>query len=244
VSWADAPATPSLTPSQTSEGRDGALRPFGTHENASATRGQQMITSVNDWLVFLKSSDPLFGFPLMICGAMLMLFGWRMWKVSVGVAFGLIGLAAAAALTESSNYQWLCALAGGLILGAAGFKFIKYSVGVLGGLIGAAVAMYVLADSRVTQNVIWFLCGFAFISAGALAYTYKRLVVIGITAILGAALAMSGVTALVMAAPNMYGTMHALVRNSAFLSVFLILVPSVMSIFYQVSEVHRSQGEL
>ena len=247
---------PLTTTSATGGGRyetiENALAKVGTErydvlahtKKAFAARGQQMITSVNDWLIFLRNSDPLIGFPLVICGAMLMMFGWRMWKVSVAVAFGLIGLAAGAALTESSNYQWLYAFAGGLILGAASFKFVKYSVGVLGGIIGAAVAMYVLADSRLTQSTTWFLCGFAFISAGALAHTYRRLVVIGVTAILGAVLAMSGVIALVMAAPNMYGTMHALVRNSVFLSVFLILVPSVMSMFYQVSEVHRSQGEL
>ena len=72
--------------------------------------GHAMITSLNDWLAFLKSSNMIVGLPLLIGGAALMLFGWRMWRVSVVVAFGLGGLAIGA-LAAIANL--LGALAGG-----------------------------------------------------------------------------------------------------------------------------------
>ena len=57
-----------------------------------------MITSIHDWLVFLRQSDALMSFPLLIGGAALMLFGWRMWKLCVALCFGLIGLSVGGAL--------------------------------------------------------------------------------------------------------------------------------------------------
>ena len=50
-----------------------------------------MLVNIDNLLLFLKQSHSAAGFPLVVGGLGLMLFGWRMWKVCVMLSFGLIG---------------------------------------------------------------------------------------------------------------------------------------------------------
>ena len=83
-----------------------------------------------------------------------------------------------------------------------------------------------------------------FVLSSALAFSNKRMVVIGVSSVLGAVLAVSGLTALLMTSPQLYGTFSALARDNVLIVVFILLVPTVISGFYQVSEVRRIGVEL
>jgi len=203
-----------------------------------------MITSVSDWVVFLRQGDAVIGFPLIIGGAALMLLGWRMWKLCVVLAYGLIGAGVGTTLGGGSPYQWVYALACGALFGAASYWPAKHAVGVLGGLIGASIAIYVMSDCRIIGPAKWISGVVVFIATAAISFINRRVVVIGVTAVLGAILVLSGATALVMMSPRLYGSFSALTSNSLIVVPFFLLVPAVMSFFYQVSEVHRHQAEL
>ncbi len=207
-------------------------------------KGQDMITNVHDWLIFLRHSDALISFPLVIGGAALMMFGWRMWRMCVALSFGLIGFFGGAALVGAGERQLLVAVLCAATLGLVSYWAAKRSVAVLGGLIGAGVALYILTNMHIKGPSLLLVSAAVFIVSTALGFSNKRLVVIGVTSVLGAVLCISGVTALLMASPRLYGTFSGLASGNVLLVGFILLVPAVIGWFYQVSEVRRVGAEL
>lgn len=203
-----------------------------------------MITSINDWVAFLKTSDSALGFPLVIFGLALMLFGWRMWKVTVVLAYALIGAALGAIVGGQNEHQTAFAAVGAVVLAAVSVYPVQYAVAVLGGLIGAGIAHFYLARISLNEIMHWSFCGAAFVAFTGFSFLGKQRVVIFVTAFLGAVLLMSGLTAWAMSIHTFYGTVRALANNSVIVVPFLLLVPTVMSSFYQIAEVRRLQVEL
>ena len=200
--------------------------------------------SLEYWMVFLRRSDALIGVPLVLGGLALMLMGWRLWKVCVVISFALIGVGVGSAWAGDDENQWIYALACGLALGAASLRPAKHAVAVLGGLIGSSLIMYVLVDKHITGTTLWLIGAAVFIGASAMAYLNRRMVVIAVTSVLGAGLLLSGIVAFLMASPRLYGTFSSMATNSLIVVPFFILVPTVMSCFYQIADVHKNQAEL
>lgn len=203
-----------------------------------------MITSVSDWVAFLKNSNSALGFPLVVFGLTLMLFGWRMWKVTVVLAYALIGAALGAIAAGQSEHQAWFAIAGAVVLAAVSVYPVHYAVAVLGGLIGAGISHFYLERISLNEIMHWSLCAAAFVAFTGFSFLSKQRVVIFVTAFLGAVLLMSGLAAWVMSLDSFYGTVRALASNSMIVVPFLLLVPTVMSSFYQIAEVRRLQVEL
>ena len=203
-----------------------------------------MITSVDQWLAFLNRADTLAGLPLVVGGIMLMVFGWRLWKICVVLSFGLIGAGLGARFAPSTDFAWLYALVVAALLGAASYWPARHSVVILGGLIGAGLVTHVASGAGLTGSALWLVTGVGFIGALALALINRGIVVIGVTAILGAALLMSGLTVLCKLSPSFYGHVAATATGSSIVLPFLLLVPSVVSCCYQIGESGRHGGEL
>lgn len=203
-----------------------------------------MTVSVHDWISFLRDSHSAAGIPLIVGGLGLMLFGWRLWKVCVVLAFGLIGTLIAAQVIGPSDNQLTYALVCGMVLGLLSYWPVNYSVSVLGGALGALVAYFYLEDKGLSGGTQWGMIGAAFVACTAFAVINRRHVVILVTAFLGALLLLSGLTSWVMAMPDIYGTFRSMAAWSVIVVPFLVLVPTVMSCFYQMAEVRRLQVEL
>ena len=203
-----------------------------------------MITSVGDWVAFLKTSDSVVGFPLVVIGLALMLFGWRMWKLTVVLAYALIGAALGAIALGPSDQQIFFAGAGAVLLAAISFYPVHYAVSVLGGLIGTGIAHFYLSRIHLDPIMHWALCGVALVAFTGFSFLGRQRVVIFVTAFLGAVLLMSGLAAWAMSMDAFYSTVRAMASNSIIVVPFLLLVPTVMSSFYQIAEVRRLQAEL
>ena len=203
-----------------------------------------MITSVQDWISILRDAHNAAGVPLIVGGLGLMLFGWRLWKVCVVLAFGLIGTLIAARLIGPSDDQMVYALACGTVVGLLSYWPVNYSVGVLGGVLGAGVAHGYLENMNLADGTLWGGVGAAFVTCTAFSVLNRRHVVILVTAFLGALLLLSGLTSWVMNLPVLFGTFRSMAAWSAVVVPFLVLVPTVMSCFYQIAEVRRLQIEL
>lgn len=203
-----------------------------------------MIMSLSDWVSFLRSSDSALGFPLVICGLGLMLFGWRMWKVCVVLSFGLIGGVVGAGIADGSSNQTLFTIVGAVLLGLASFYPAHQAVSVLGGLIGAGIVHFYVSPLRFDPVVHWSLFGAAFVGFSAYSFLSRQRVVIFVTAFFGAILLMSGLASWVMSVPAFFGTMRGLASYSLIVVPFMLLVPTVMSCFYQIAEVRRLQIDL
>ena len=199
---------------------------------------------LDDWLLYLKQSQSAVGFPLVVAGLGLMLFGWRMWKVCVMLSYALLGAALAARIVGPCDNQWLYALAAGAGLGLVSYWPVNYAVSGLGGLIGAGMVTHSLANLGVSGTALLASGGAAFIGCAAFAFLNRQHVVIVVTAFLGAALLVSGLTAWVMNLPGLYGTLRAMAAGSAIVIPFIVVVPTVVSSFYQLAEVRRLHVDL
>ncbi len=202
-----------------------------------------MITSVHEWLALLRGTQPLVGFPLLLGGMGLMLFGWRMWKLCVALSFGLIGAGVGSYLAGPGEYQTYIAFGCGLALGLLSYWPVNYSVSLLGGLIGASFLTNSLAGMGLDGPMLWVAGGLALFGCSALAFLHRAHVVIAVTAFLGATLLVSGLAVFVMRTSSLYGTLHSMATNYTIVVPFLLLVPTVMSCFYQTAEVRRTHME-
>lgn len=200
-----------------------------------------MITSLTDWVAFLHTSDKIVGLPLALAGLALMLFGWRFWRGCLVISFGLIGIGLGTAFSEGHDNQLLIAVAAGAVLAFLSYWPANLSIAVLGGLIGGSFLLNMLEGFGLHGPLLWILAGIAVFGAAGLAFINRQMVVIAVTAFEGAVLLVSGLTALIMTNPGLYGTFAS---HAAFIVPFGLLVPTVMSCFFQVAEVHRVNQNL
>jgi len=203
-----------------------------------------VIMSVSDWVAFLRSADQSLGFPLVICGLGLMLFGWRMWKICVVLSFGLIGAVVGAVVTDGSDNQLMFTIAGAVGLAVLSFYPAHHALSLLGGLIGAGIVHFYTSPLRLDPIVHWSVCGAALVGFSAYSFLSRQRVVIFVTAFLGAVLLMSGLATWAMSMPAFFGTVRAMASYSLIVVPFLLMVPTVMSGFYQIAEVRRLQIDL
>lgn len=210
----------------------------------ASLRRPAVITSVQDWLSFLRDSHTATGFPLIVGGLALMLFGWRLWKVAVVLAFGVFGTIAAAIYLGPREDQLMYALGCGAFFALLSSWPLHYSVSALGGILGGMVSYGYLQRFGMEGGMLWGASGAALIACLAMSILYRRHVVILVTAFLGAALLLSGLMTLVMTNAALFGTFRSMAAWSAIVIPFLVLVPTVMSCFYQIAEVRRLQVEL
>jgi len=199
---------------------------------------------MQDYISLLREANSAAGFPLIVGGLSLMLFGWRLWKVCVVLAFGVIGTIISAHLIGPRDNQMTYALVCGTLLGLLSYWPGHFSVAILGGVIGGGVAYIYLGSMRLSDGTLWCGVAAAFVACTACAVTNRRHVVILVTSFLGAVLLLSGLTSWVMNVPGIVPTFRAMAAWSTIVVPFLLLVPTVMSCFYQVAEIHRLQIEL
>lgn len=202
-----------------------------------------MTVSVQDWISLLRDGHGAAGIPLIVGGLSLMLFGWRLWKVCVVLAFGLIGTLIGAQLVGPSDRQMTYALVCGIILGLVSYWPGHISIAVLGGIIGGGVIHFYLESMNLSGWTLWGGVGAAFVACTAFAVINRRHVVILVTAFLGAMLLLSGLTSWAMNVPGVLGTFRSMAAWSVIVVPFLVLVPTVMSCFYQIAEVRRLRIE-
>lgn len=184
------------------------------------------------------------GFPLVIAGAGLMFFGWRLWKVCVVLSFGAIGAWAAAAIVGPCDQQGLYAIVGAVVLGAASYWPMNLAIAVLGGLAGCSVLTWSLSQLGLVGGTLNAFAAVSFIAATAYAHINRQRVVVLMTAMMGSIMVLSGVAVWVMAMPALYGSLSSLISTNDIVVPFLVLVPVVMSCFHQVAEVHRLGAEI
>jgi len=210
----------------------------------AASWGLNMTVSVQDWISFLRDSSSASGFPLIVGGLGLMLFGWRLWKVCVVLAFGLLGTLIAAQVMGPMDNQITYSLACGTVLGLLSYWPMNYSIAVLGGVLGALVAHFYLENMGFRGGTMWGVIAAAFVACTAFAVVNRRHVVILVTAFLGALLLLSGLTSWALTLPALFNTFRSMASWSVIVVPYLVLVPTVMSCFYQMAEVRRLQIEL
>lgn len=205
-----------------------------------------MNNAINQWLALLREFHTLVSLPLLVGGAVLCLLGWRMWRFCVALAYGVIGASGAVWLMGRFGMETDYFLAGGagMIAAVTAFSVANFCLPLLGGIIGAGVLYPILTGMGLRDMALWVGALVCAIGGGALALINRRYLVISVTSFFGATLVISGLAALLMNTKALYSTFHGLAMGSVIVVPFLLLVPTVMSFFYQVADVRRVQAEL
>lgn len=203
-----------------------------------------MITTLQDWSIYLRDASSGIALPLIIAGAGLMFFGWRLWKLCVVLSFAIIGMYVAYFYISPTKDQMIYIYIIGGLVGGAMFWPAKHAIAILGGVIVGVVVMASVSNLGFTGTTLWSIGGVALVCGSAYAFLNRQHVVIMVTSFLGAVLVISGVTSLVLASPTWLDFFSDLVQYKAIVVPFVLLVPTVMSSFYQLAEVKRLQVEL
>lgn len=206
-----------------------------------------MMPSLDSWQFLLRDSGGTAAIPLLIAGAGMMLFGWRLWRLCVVCSFAIIGAGASMTLFASGvvgGSDWLFGVGGAALFGLASFRIAGYLVAVLGGIVAAGAVGAYLQCLGVSDGTMYALAVAAMCGGTAYAFLHRRHVVVLLTAFLGAAALVSGIVALVMTMPGTYSTLRAMTSYSPIVGPFLLLVPTVVSCLYQISEIHKLNMEV
>lgn len=211
-------------------------------KRTAPTAGKQMHVSnyIQQWLSCLQDARDAAAPLLMIAALILMLFGWRLWKVCVIFSFGLIGAGLGGTLAGESSDQWYFVLIGAVVLGFASYLFANLAIGALGGLIGVCTMLYFLTQLNLSDSTLWALSGAGLLTGAAYSLLYRQHLIVLVTSFLGALLLLSGFAAVAMSSPGIMSTIRSMASSSGIVVPFLILVPTVMSSFYQVSDMRRT----
>ena len=198
-----------------------------------------MITSIDEGLLFLKQAHTATGFPMVVGGVALMFFGWRMWKLCVVLSFALLGAVIGANVSGPSADQWMYATCGAVVLGLISYWPVNVAVSVLGGMIGSAIVTASVSQLGLSGTTLMAVAGVGMIAFTAYAYLNRQYIVIIVTAFLGAILLMSGLASWVMNLPGLYGSLRSMATGSVLVLPFILIVPTIMSSFYQSAEIRR-----
>ena len=200
--------------------------------------------SLEEWMLYLKNASGAVGFPLVAGGLAMMLFGWRLWKTAVVLSYGLIGALLVAHLMGRYEDRWTYAVLAGTALGLLSYWPARHAIAVLGGLIGGGLLAYSLSNLGLVGPPLWLIGGVGFIGCAAYSFLSRQRIVVVVTAFFGAVLLMSGLTVWASAFPFVETSVHSLASGHAIVVPFIVLVPAVMSCFYQIAEVQRVDAEL
>ncbi len=201
-----------------------------------------MVPSITDWQAFLRDSHGAAALPLLIAGLGMMLFGYRLWRLCIVCSFALIGAGLGMAFfgtAEQGQSDWMVGLACGAVCGLVSYWPAAHLVGILGGVVGAGALTAYLGSLGLTGPPLWALAGASLIGCTAYALLNRRHVIVFVTAFLGAAMLVSGLATLVMTVPSFYSTFRVMATYTVIVGPFIILVPTVMSCFYQISEMRK-----
>jgi len=202
-----------------------------------------VIPSLSEWTGFLRSSDALIGLPLVMAGIVLILLGWRMWRISLAVTYALLGFAVVTVYGDAAEQQLMYGVVGGLVLAIISGVLANQAVCVLGGIVGAGISHKVLAGVGLTDAALWAATGLSLLIFSAIAFINRRKVVIVVTSFQGAVLLISGLAVFIMANPwfNAFFRGAANWATAIFIP-FVVMVPTVIGCFLQVADIRRHES--
>lgn len=194
---------------------------------------------LSQWLYFLRDTKGAAALPLVIFGIVLMILGWRMWRVCVVLSFGLLGGLITLKFVGPTEHAVTYAAVAGVLAAIVSYKPAKWGVGALGGLVGAGLLLYSLSKADLSPLTVWALAGGGLITGAAYSCLHRQHMVVLVTSFLGACMLMSGIAAVCLTSNAITGTFNSMASYSNIVVPFVMLVPTVVACFYQISEMRR-----
>lgn len=197
------------------------------------------VQPLNGWFVFISGLECAISVPFLVGGLGLMLFGARMSRMSVMLAYAVMGATATAWFLGPRDVAWWAIVAGGAAPAAISFWTTARATPILGGLVMGGATIFAFGGVGFSPSALIGVGLLAMIAFTAFSCLHREHVVIAVTAVLGSVLVVSSVAVWVSAFPGLYGHVRTLAMESMFVAPFFLLVPTVASCLYQSSTMNR-----
>jgi hypothetical protein len=202
----------------------------------------ERVPSPQEYVDRLQDLDPLVAVLVLGAGLVILLQGWRIFRVWVVVTAAMVGVAVGdrlAQLLPGQYVQVICPLAGGLLLAMLAWPLMKYALGLIGavtgGLLGHGLLRYLAAalDRPELAQYAWAGGIAGAILLGASAFFLFRMVVILSSSLQGSVMVVSGVLGLLLKYPRLQLPLSWSLVHSAHVLPLLVAVPAAVGSAFQ-----------
>ncbi len=217
----------------------------------SAPAAQSLLDRLVSWgassqmqyLGDLKNLEPLLAVVSLVVGVVVLLFGWRLFKVWVIVNAAIVGALLGERLCmmiQRPDLQLWIVLAAAALLALLAWPLMKFAISLLGGMAGAFLGFHVWRYVITMMNrpdllqYEWVGALVGLVVLGLLAFLIFRFVVIVTTSMQGSLLMVSGILALCLKWPALESVLDQPLRQSPHLLAFLVTLPAVVGVIYQL----------
>jgi len=196
-----------------------------------------------EFLSFVHGIGPIEAFLLVICGAVYLLSGWKIFKALIVVNAAVLGTLGGYLLGTrisggGDNMPYYAAAAGGLVLAVMAWPLMKYAVSLMGGLAGSFVGYGVWLQVAETigqdgARYAWAGALIGLITLGLLAFVIFRFTIMVFTALQGAAMLVTGLMTLAMQIDAVRDSLESALESNRALLQILLVVPAVVGFVLQ-----------
>ncbi|MBN2584956.1 MAG: hypothetical protein JXL80_17970 [Planctomycetes bacterium] len=175
-------------------------------------------------------------------GVVSLLYGYRIFKGVVTVYSAVLGAVAGWWLTATQfaqpQWAWLGGLIGAAVMALLAWPLVRYFVCFWGAVAGG-LAGYAVARAMGGQNAMLIGVGAGLVLGLVLAAVVFRTMIVIMTSVVGAHLAVFGVVALLEMEPHIGGILRERFQSSQYLLPVVVAVPALFGVVYQF---FRSEG--
>ena len=214
----------------------------GTWEGLLDRLPDMPIPTLKDYLSQMQFLNPFVAVLVMGAGLVVLLQGWRIFRVWVVVTAGMFGVIAGDWVGQHLEGPYIrlgAPFAGGLLLAVLALPLLKHALGIIGGLTGGLLG-YLLVRylSGAMDRPEWAQYAWAGGIAGAVvlgasAYFLFRMVVIVSSSAQGAIMVVSGVVALLLKYPPTCDRLKEALEGGPHVLPILMAVPAIIGIVFQ-----------
>ena len=200
------------------------------------------LASPAEYVQVLGQTEPLMAAVMLVGGMLLLLAGWRvfrLWVVLNALVVGaLLGDALGGRLGQH-DYRVLFALGGAVLTAALAWPLMRYAISMLGGLAGGALgygiwrSVCAAAGRTDWLPYDWIGAVAGLVVLGVLAFFIFRFVIIVSTSLQGAVLVVTGILAIVIRFDWARLRLEELLIQSPHLLPFLISLPALIGLVCQ-----------
>lgn len=152
----------------------------------------------NQALQTLSRSEVFFPAAILVCGLLLLIFGFKAYRWVVVCNCVALGWYWGNALGAKAQIETVGAVLGAVLLGAICWPLMKYAVAVCGGLIGSVVGMSAWVYFGQPENMRWAGALMGLIALGLFCFILFKASVIVFSSVQGAIMLVLGASAILM----------------------------------------------
>jgi hypothetical protein len=206
----------------------------------SPTLGVANMREQGQILQTLASSEVFFPIALLVCGTLLLFWGFKAYRWVVVCNCVALGWYWGSALGARAQIATLGAILGAVLLGAICWPLMKYAVAVCGGTVGALVGMSMWAYFGQPDSERWAGAMIGLITLGLFSFILFKASVIVFSCVQGAIMAVLGASAMLMRFTPWNHTIYSTIDSRPIVMPVLVASVALLGILMQ----HQRHGLL